>query len=290
MFQNQSFKKKGAVAQLGERLDGIQKVVGSIPSSSTITKIYLIVLLLFLFSNQNTSANTVNSYKLLIPGETFRNENQKESEIENYIGSGVSYKSWRQRKCYKKAFVIFQNSKLCTHDPHLCAQDYAVDEIHFFQRYKKLLNKISDVCAEGYPLDYQDRKVIKGHSTKEVEEFIVYLKNKKKVDYDNPPINKSVNIINKPKEKEKKRPVQTGAHGALNNVIDENKTQNLNSSENEIKDKEAQLLKMEQKLTIEKELLEEEKKLLEKKKKLQELEIKIFESEEILKKKRKNIN
>ena len=149
----------------------------------------------------------------------------------------------------------------------MCAQDYAVDEIHFFQRYKKLLNKISDVCAEGYPLDYQDRKVIKGHSTKEVEEFIVYLKNKKKVDYDNPPINKSVNIINKPKEKEKKRPVQTGAHGALNNVIDENKTQNLNSSENEIKDKEAQLLKMEQKLTIEKELLEEEKKLLEKKKK-----------------------
>ena len=290
MFQNQSFKKKGAVAQLGERLDGIQKVVGSIPSSSTITKIYLIVLLLFLFLNQNASANTVNSYKLLIPGETFRNENQKESEIENYIGSGVSYKSWRQRKCYKKAFVIFQNSKLCTHDPHLCAQDYAVDEIHFFQRYKKLLNKISDVCAEGYPLDYQDRKVIKGHSTKEVEEFIVYLKNKKKVDYDNPPINKSVNIINKPKVKEKKRPVQTGAHGALNNVIDENKTQNLNSSENEIKDKEAQLLKMEQKLTIEKELLEEEKKLLEKKKKLQELEIKIFESEEILKKKRKNIN
>ena len=81
MFQNQSFKKKGAVAQLGERLDGIQKVVGSIPSSSTITKIYLIVLLLFLFSNQNTFANTVNSYKLLIPGETFRNENQKKVRL-----------------------------------------------------------------------------------------------------------------------------------------------------------------------------------------------------------------
>ena len=29
------FKNNGAVAQLGERLDGIQKVVGSIPSSST---------------------------------------------------------------------------------------------------------------------------------------------------------------------------------------------------------------------------------------------------------------
>ena len=290
MFQNQSHKNKGAVAQLGERLDGIQKVVGSLPSSSTITKIYLIVLLLFLFSNQNAFANSVHSYKLLIPGETFRNENQKESEIENFTGAGISYKSWRKKKCYKKAFVIFQNSKLCTHDPHLCAQDFAVDEIHFFQRYKKLLNKISDVCAEGYPLDYQDRKVIKGNSTKEVEEFIVYLKNKKKVDYDNPPVNKSVNIINKPKENEKKRPFQTGAHGALNNVIDENKTKTLNSSENEIKDREAQLLKMEQKLTIEKELLEEEKKILEKKKKLHELETKIFESEEILKKKRKNIN
>ena len=28
-------KRQGAVAQLGERLDGIQKVVGSIPSSTT---------------------------------------------------------------------------------------------------------------------------------------------------------------------------------------------------------------------------------------------------------------
>ena len=34
------FKNNGAVAQLGERLDGIQKVVGSIPSSSTIKKKY----------------------------------------------------------------------------------------------------------------------------------------------------------------------------------------------------------------------------------------------------------
>ena len=29
------------------------------------------------------------------------------------------------------------------------------------------------------------------------------------------------NLVEKPKEKVKKRPVQTGAHGALNNVIDE---------------------------------------------------------------------
>ena len=37
------------------------------------------------------------------------------------------------------------------------------------------------------------------------------------------------------------------------------KPKNHNSSENEIKEKEAQLLKMEQKLIIEKELLEEKK-------------------------------
>ena len=43
----------------------------------------------------------LDSYKLLIPGETFRNENQKESEIENYIGSGISYKSWRQKNVIK---------------------------------------------------------------------------------------------------------------------------------------------------------------------------------------------
>ena len=44
MFQNQSFKNKGAVAQLGERLDGIQKVVGSIPSSSTKNYLYFNIL------------------------------------------------------------------------------------------------------------------------------------------------------------------------------------------------------------------------------------------------------
>ncbi|MBD22276.1 MAG: hypothetical protein CL572_01250 [Alphaproteobacteria bacterium] len=173
------------------------------------------IIFLSLLIGKDILAKTIEPHKLLIPGETFRNENQKENEIDNYNGSGVSYEGWRQRKCYKKAFVIFQNSKLCTHDPHLCAQDYAVDEIHFFQRYKKLLNKISDVCAKGYPLDYQDRKVIKGNSIKEVEEFIVYLKKKKKVDYNNPPTNKFVNVTNSQKEKTKKRPVQTGAHGAI---------------------------------------------------------------------------
>ena len=36
-----NLNNKGAVAQLGERLDGIQKVVGSIPSSSTKNSIKL---------------------------------------------------------------------------------------------------------------------------------------------------------------------------------------------------------------------------------------------------------
>ena len=40
------FKNNGAVAQLGERLDGIQKVVGSIPSSSTIINVFKYILVL----------------------------------------------------------------------------------------------------------------------------------------------------------------------------------------------------------------------------------------------------
>ena len=102
----------GAVAQLGERLDGIQKVVGSIPSSSTNYKI--LCLIFFSLITKNVFAETVESYKLLIPGETFRNDNQKKNEINNYLASGISYEQWRQKKCYKKAFVIFQSFSLCS--------------------------------------------------------------------------------------------------------------------------------------------------------------------------------
>ena len=62
-----------------------------------------------------------------------------------------------------------------------------VDEIFYFQRYKKLLNKISDVCAQGYPLDWTDQKVITGNLKKDVDEFLVFLKSKKKTDYDASP-------------------------------------------------------------------------------------------------------
>ena len=80
----------------------------------------------FSLITKNVFAETVESHKLLIPGETFRNDNHKKNEIKNYLAAGISYEKYRQKKCYKKAFVIFQNSKLCTHDPHLCAQDYGL--------------------------------------------------------------------------------------------------------------------------------------------------------------------
>ena len=204
------FKNNGAVAQLGERLDGIQKVVGSIPSSSTIINVLKYILVLT-FLKSYVHADSIESHKLLIPGESFRSETQKNFEIQNFKKSKISYLEFRKKKCYKKAFVIFARSKLCTHDPHMCAQDFAVEEMHYFLRYKGLLLDISEVCAEGYPIDYSDEDVVKGNSSKDVEEFITYLKKKKKVDYDNPIVPKS-SINSKAPRKIKQ---QTGAHGAV---------------------------------------------------------------------------
>ena len=86
---------KGAVAQLGERLDGIQKVVGSIPSSSTIINL-LSFSLLFFFNN--LCAETIEPHKLLIPGESFRSEAQKNFEIENFKKSKISYFEFRKKE------------------------------------------------------------------------------------------------------------------------------------------------------------------------------------------------
>jgi len=172
-------------------------------------------LIFFSLITKNVFAESVEAHKLLIPGESFRNDNHKKNEISNYLGSGISYEEWRQKKCYKKAFVIFQNSKLCTHDPHLCAQDYAVDEIFYFARYKRLLNQISDVCAQGYPLDWTDQKVITGNLKKDVDDFIVFLKSKKKTDYDTSPEKILAAQRTNQQEKIKKRQTQTGAHGAI---------------------------------------------------------------------------
>ena len=43
----------------------------------------------------------------------------------------------------------------------MCAQDFAVEEMHYFLRYKGLLLDISELCAEGYPIDYSDEDVVK---------------------------------------------------------------------------------------------------------------------------------
>ena len=70
------YKNNGAVAQLGERLDGIQKVVGSIPSSSTIINVFKYILVLT-FLKSYVHADSIESHKLLIPGEIFKSESQK---------------------------------------------------------------------------------------------------------------------------------------------------------------------------------------------------------------------
>ena len=98
---------------------------------------YCLALVLSLLFFNNVYSDE--SYKLLIPGENFRNKNQKTNEIYNYKKSGVNHHKWRKKKCYSQAFVNFQRSKLCTHDPQMCAQDFAVEEMSFFQQYKKWL-------------------------------------------------------------------------------------------------------------------------------------------------------
>ena len=90
------------------------------------------------------------------------------------------------KKNVQKAFVIFQNSKLCTHDPHLCAQDYAVDEIFFILQDIKDYSIKYQIIVPGYPLDWTDQKVITGNLKKDVDDFIVFLKSKK-TDYDTSP-------------------------------------------------------------------------------------------------------
>ena len=63
-------KTFGAVAQLGERLDGIQKVVGSIPSSSTKLKVFYF-LFFFLFY-ESSFANSVDPKKLFNTRRNFQ--------------------------------------------------------------------------------------------------------------------------------------------------------------------------------------------------------------------------
>ena len=84
-------KNNGAVAQLGERLDGIQKVVGSIPSSSTIGKnvrnkstFYTFFFVLIFILYKQSFSNDL--FKLTIPNENYRSEEQKINEVLNEVG------------------------------------------------------------------------------------------------------------------------------------------------------------------------------------------------------------
>ena len=104
----------------------------------------------------------------------------------------------------------------------------------YFQRYRKLLSNISEICAEGYPIEYDDAAVVKGNSKKDVKEFIDYLKNKKKVNYNN----SSEKVIFENKNVNTRK--QTGAHGDFYQVQNQksevnNKIDELRSSEIEIK-------------------------------------------------------
>ena len=75
MIFNYNIYVLGAVAQLGERLDGIQKVVGSIPSSSTILRIcFISVFTILFYLNKIVLANSRD--KLLIPNEIYKNETE----------------------------------------------------------------------------------------------------------------------------------------------------------------------------------------------------------------------
>ena len=137
-----------------------------------------IIIFIFIFGFIN-QVKSVEIHKLLIPGEKFKNKEQKQFEINNYEKSGISYFEWRKRKCYRQAFILFQRSKLCYHDPHFCAQDFAVDEMHFFHKYRGWLMDIAEVCAEGYFIDEKDTEFIKQPLQKEVDKFMNYIRETK---------------------------------------------------------------------------------------------------------------
>ena len=53
--------------------------------------------------------------------------------------------------------VFFWKSKLCPGDPSICIHSYTVEELHTFYNYYNYLLDISELCAEGYQLDNNDR-------------------------------------------------------------------------------------------------------------------------------------
>ena len=134
--------------------------------------------------------------KLLIPNESYKNNDQKQSEIINFEQSGLTAKEWRKKKCYRDiTFNIFWQSSLCPTDPHMCVHSYTVEELHFFKKYYDYLLQISELCADGYVLKKSDKDFFKKSTQAEVDRFIQHIKNtrKKKIDYSRPIKNQLIN-------------------------------------------------------------------------------------------------
>ena len=147
----------------------------------------IIILTIFLFLQEAGFADT--SLKLLIPNESYKNEDQKQNEIINFGQSGLTAKEWRIKKCYRNVtFNIFWKSGLCPTDPHMCIHSYTVEELHFFKKYYDYLLQISELCADGYVLKKTDRDFFKKSTQGEVDRFIekVRKNRKKKIDYSRP--------------------------------------------------------------------------------------------------------
>jgi len=239
--------------------------------------ILILILFVFFFFNQ---VHPVEPHKLLIPGEKFRNSEQKQYEISNFKKSGISYFEWRKRKCYKQNFVLFQRSNLCYHDPHFCAQDYAVDEMHFFHKYRRWLMEISEVCAEGYYIDEKDTEFIKQPLEKEVIAFKKYIRETKRiVNYNNTSSNQ-VEVENEISDN-KTRLRKDGAHGAVPVPNNKKKAEIIDTEkirgETEIKKRKKDLEEEEKKILLEKKILESELEIIKKKKELEKLKSEIEE-------------
>ena len=256
--------------------------------------------LVFLFFLLFTNVYSEESYKLLMPGETFRNKDQEQSEVFNFKKSGVSHHRWRKKKCYSQAFVNFQRSKLCTHDPHMCAQDFAVEEMSFFQQYKKWLLEIADLCAQGYLITETDSKTIKAPRQSEFDKFVKFIKeNRQKIDYSKPQL--EIFDIQENQGKEKNRNKNQGAHGAIakpenmqdNQLLEPNTLDEENKKTKEIEEEQY-------KLNVKIKIIEAEKRILVQKKEIRKLKLdherdlinakkKILEEEEIISELKRNL-
>ena len=69
----------------------------------------------------------------------------------------------------------------------MCLHSYNVEELHMFKKYYDYLLQISELCADGYLIDNNDRKFFKNSTQEDVDRFVIYVKETKKklLNYDN---------------------------------------------------------------------------------------------------------